>query len=438
MGMGRKRERPMSRRSFLCGGIATTVAGTGLVGLPSAPWASRKVTLRYWTFLDPKDPAPRSRAQAHIIAAFHKKHPEIEVKPEVMAWQQIDPQLVQAVGAGKGPEVTRIAGESVAANTKAGTLLPLNAWTDRWTKEERADFHGDWQGSLIDGKKMTLPIAPSITVFCYRKDLLEKAGLKVPATWEELIPAAKALTKDPVWGTAVGLSQKNRGSNIWQTLFPQVWSYGGEVLQGKKAVLEHPAWIETFRYWRDMVKVHKGAPVGLINETTDTILDGFRAGVYATMFLHNVKLSAVSTSKAIPPNSLGVALMPGKSGKPAPNALAGWQLGMSKDAKEHEAAWLFIEHMCSPEMQLINTKVAGEIPARKSMRHDPWFKTAEAAYVNTYLRIASESGKAFNFPPELNILCDKLSLAIQQVLLKGAPIERVLKEAQDGYNAEVA
>jgi hypothetical protein len=64
-----------------------------------------------------------------------------------------------------------------------------------------------------------------------------------------------------------------------------------------------------------------------------------------------------------------------------------------KDVKEKEAAWLFIEHMTSAEMQLINTKIAGEIPARKSIRFDPWFKMEEASYVNTYLRIAKRHGR---------------------------------------------
>jgi multiple sugar transport system substrate-binding protein len=428
----------ISRRGILQAGLGAGVL-TGVTGLPrKAPAVGKRVTLRYWTFLDPKDPGPRSVAQTQIIDAFQKKYPEIEVKCEVMAWQQIDPQIVQAVGAGRGPDVTRIGGESIAANAKADTILPLNQWTDKWTSAQKADFHGDWEGSLIGGGKMTLPIAPSISVFCYRKDLLEKTGLKVPTTWEELTVAAKAMTKDPVWGTAVALSQKNQGSNIWQTLFPQVWSYGGEVLQGNKATLDHPAWVETFRYWHEMVHVHKATPPGVVNESTDTILDGFRAGVYATMFLHNVKLSQVFSSKVIPPKSLGVAFMPGRGGKPAPNALSGWQVAMCKDVKDKEAAWLFIEHMASPEMQLINTKIAGEIPARKSIQVDPWFQTEDASYVNMYLRIASESGKSFNFPPELNSLCDKISVAIQKVIVKDAPIEKALKEAQDSYNADVA
>lgn len=434
-GVGKK----ITRRALLRNGIATAVVLAGAGGLSRvAPAASKKVTLRYWTFLDPKDPGPRSKGQAQIIAAFHKKHPEIEVKPEVMAWQQLEPQLVQAVGAGKGPDVTRVAIQSVAVLAKAGTLLPLNPWTDKWTKTQKADFHGDWDASLVGGQKVTLGIGVSATIFCYRKDLLEKAGLKVPTTWDDFIVAAKALTKDPVWGTAVGVSQKNQASNLWQTFFPQVWSYGGDVLQGKKAVLDHPAWVETFRYWRDMVRVHKGAPPGIVNETTDTIMEAFRAGTVATMFNQNQKLAQVKTSKAIPPDSMGITFVPGKGGKPGPNPLGGWQVGICKDVKEKEAAWLFIDHMLSPEMQLINAKVAEEVPSRKSVGADPWFKTAEAYYVNAYLKIAAESGKAFPYPAEFNKLSDYLAVAIQQVIVNNAPIEKVLKEAQEKYNTEVA
>ncbi len=430
--------RTLTRRSFLGKGVASAVTLAGLSAFPtSAPWTSKKVILRYWTFLDPKDPGPRSRAQTQIIDAFHRKHPDIEVKPEVMAWQQIDPQLIQAVGAGKGPDVTRVSGDSIAVNTKAGAIIPLNPWTDKWTKENKADFHGDWEVSLINGMKMALPIGVATTIFCYRKDLLERSGLKVPTTWEELISAAKVLTKDPVWGTAVGLSQKNRASNIYQTLFPQVWSYGGEVLRGNRAVLDHPAWVETFRYWRDMVRVHKAAPPGIVNETTDTIMEGFRAGVIATMFQHNHKLAQVKTSKVIPSNSLGVTFMPGRGGKPGPNPLIGWHLAMSKDVKEREAAWLFIDHMLSPEMQLINAKVAEEVPSRKSVGADPWFRTEEASYISAYLKVAAESGRVFPYPAEFASLCDKLAVAIQQVIVNNAPIEKMLKEAQDKYNAEI-
>ncbi len=434
-----RRSKRITRRAFLRTGIASAAVLTGLGALPGrAPCASKKVTLRYWTFLDPKDPGPRSVAQTQIIEAFQKKYPEVEVKCEVMAWQQLEPQLIQAVGAGKGPDVTRVAIQSVAALAKAGTLLPLNPWTDKWSKAQKADFHGDWEASLLDGKKMTLPIGVAATIFCYRKDLLEKAGLKVPTTWDDLVVVAKALTKDPVWGTMVGVSQKNQASNLWQTFFPQVWSYGGEILQGKKAVLEHPAWVETFRYWREMVKVHKAAPQGMVNETTDTIMEAFRAGTVATMFNQNQKLAQVKTSKAIPPDSMGVTFMPGKGGKPGLNPMAGWQTGICKDVKEKEAAWLFIDHMLSPEMQFINAKVAEEVPSRKSVGADPWFKTPEAYYVNAYFKIAAESGKVFAYPAEFNNLADYLAVAVQQVIVNNAPIEKALKQAQDRYNGEVA
>jgi ABC-type glycerol-3-phosphate transport system substrate-binding protein len=432
------RGKGMSRRRLLRAGVASATALTAVTALPrKAPAVSRKVSLRYWTFLDPKDPGPRSNAQTQMIDAFQKKHPEIEVKCEVMAWQQIDPQIMQAVGAGKGPDVTRIAANSVAANTEAGTIIPLNPWTDKWANTQKADFYPDWDALLIDGQRMSLPIGAAATIFCYRKDLIEKVGLTVPTSWDDLITVSKALTKDPVWGTVVGVSEKNQASDLWQTFLPQVWSYGGDVFKGKQVVLEQPAWVETFQYWRDMVRIHKAAPPGMVNETTDTIMEGFMAGTFATMFNQNQKLAQVRTSKVIPPDSMGVAMMPGKGGKPGPTPLAGWQIAICKDVKEKEAAWLFIDHMLSPEMQLVNAKVAEEVPSRKSVGMDPWFKSPEAYYVNAYFKICSESGKVFQYPAKFNNLSDYLAVAIQQVIVKDAPIEKVLKEAEDRYNSEV-
>ena len=53
-----------------------------------------------------------------------------------------------------------------------------------------------------DGKPYVVPLIVEWQVLYYRKDLLDAAGLKVPATFEELENAARILNKDGVAGFA--------------------------------------------------------------------------------------------------------------------------------------------------------------------------------------------------------------------------------------------
>src|SRR5262245_4081847 len=46
------------------------------------------------------------------------------------------------------------------------------------------------------GKQSALPVAPNVQSLVYRKDLFDQKGLKPPATWDEMLAAAKTLN-DP-------------------------------------------------------------------------------------------------------------------------------------------------------------------------------------------------------------------------------------------------
>ncbi len=48
----------------------------------------------------------------------------------------------------------------------------------------------------VDGKQYGLVHAAGTSLLIYRKDLADKAGLKPPKTWADLIANAKALTQD--------------------------------------------------------------------------------------------------------------------------------------------------------------------------------------------------------------------------------------------------
>src|SRR5690606_27002633 len=83
--------------------------------------------------------------------------------------------------------------------------LPLDDFMER----DKAELNLDdimpvaWTLGEYEGKHWAYPMAGYANVLNYRKDILEAAGITPPTTQEELLAAAKALTKDEMYGIAL-------------------------------------------------------------------------------------------------------------------------------------------------------------------------------------------------------------------------------------------
>lgn len=70
----------------------------------------------------------------------------------------------------------------------------------------------------FNGKRYGIPVAMTTPIFVYRKDLLEAAGLEVPANWVEYAAAAEALHSDDVAGNVLLMGgQDAHMSGDWGT-----------------------------------------------------------------------------------------------------------------------------------------------------------------------------------------------------------------------------
>ena len=192
--------RQVSRREVLSGIGATAIGGAGRAraSAQTAPAARGKTTIRYWTFLNSNDGQnARARAQAQILAAFRKAHPDVEVVEEVFPWQTLQQQLLQAVAANRPPDVSKQLDRSLVTLTEAGAILPLDEFIGGWSAERKGDYVYAWDDTVLGGKKMAFrqAVRPANLLY-YRTDLYEAAGLKAaPRTFKELTENAKATTK---------------------------------------------------------------------------------------------------------------------------------------------------------------------------------------------------------------------------------------------------
>jgi maltose-binding protein MalE len=123
--------------------------------------------------------------------------------------------------------------------------------------------------------------------------------------------------------------------------------------------------------------------------------------------------------------------------KPQPAFTTGKFIAMTKDCKEREAAGLFIETMVSPEAQLINARVASELPCRASVLKDPWFSTPEAADMKLLLEYMRRYPRQFQYHPKNNVLGDLVANAFQAIITKRASVKDALNDVAKKWEAEV-
>jgi multiple sugar transport system substrate-binding protein len=175
----------------------------GILRARQAPAAAGRVTIRYWTWQNSADTKnPRAQAQAQFLGAFRKANPDIELIEEVVPWQQIFHQLLQAAAANKAPDVSKQLDRFVRPLADAGAILPLDEFTSSWSPERRNDYVYAWDDTAFDGRKFAFRHAVRpVNIMYYRKDLYEAAGFKTPPkTAKELTEMSKAVTKGNIIG----------------------------------------------------------------------------------------------------------------------------------------------------------------------------------------------------------------------------------------------
>jgi ABC-type glycerol-3-phosphate transport system substrate-binding protein len=372
-----------------------------------------------------------------MIEAFKKKHPNIDVIIEIAPWQTVDQQLLQATAAGKGPDVVRIYSPNLPIQVGGKSIIPLDSFFEYWTKEQREDFLFPQNDTVFDGKKMAFYGDIRTYLLWYRADMLDAKNVKLPHSLDELAEVARELTTDKVVGYAVGLSRASNATSLMEWFIPSLWGLGGELTKPDgTAAFSGEAGVRLLQWLQDLVYKYKVMPVGATIWTADTVFDMTKAGTVAMSSQGTHRVGAARAAKGIG-NNLKTAPHPsGKASKPNPAMAAGQTFTMSKDAKDREAAWLFIEHMITPEMGVINAKVAGEMSTRKSSEKDPWFQSEQAADIRQWMAYVKEAGRAVK-QDKILALSDFIATAAQEVVGMRVAPQKALDDAAKKWNQEI-
>jgi multiple sugar transport system substrate-binding protein len=299
-------------------------------------------TLTLWTR------APMEKQATLLVDAYNATH-ENQVKLTITPNDDYVAKVGAAAGSDSLPDLFAADIVYVPSWTSQGLYTDIS---DRIEALPFADdiAQGHVEAGTYDGDEYILPFVLDLSVMFYNKDLYREAGLDPeagPTTLEEYAEQAKAiqaLDKDGVSGTFFG---GNCGGCTLFTWFPSVWAGGEEVMnaEGTESLLDGPVAQDVYAVYKDLVDSGTAGP-GTKDETGATWTGPFQEGKIGVMAYPATLLSTAAETVDV-----GVVPIPGPDGGES-TFVGGDGIGISKDAKNADAAWNFLSWLMSEDAQV--------------------------------------------------------------------------------------
>ena len=273
---------------------------------------------------------------------------------------------------------------------------------------EKEHFEAIVTNNTIDGKLVAMPWFTDAGVLYYRSDLLEKHGVKPPATWQELTEAASKIQEaerkggnDKFWGF---VWQGKAYEGLTCDALEWIDSFnGGAIIDDKGAItINNPKAAEAITLAASWVG--KVTPDGVLNYGEEEARGVFQSGNAA--FMRNWPYAWAAGNSADSPikGKIGVMALP-KGGPDGKNTgtLGGWQLAVSKYSKNQELAADLVMFLTSKEEQKRRAVTASYLPTIAALYEDPdvlkaspFFGSLLATFKSAVARPSRITGSNYN------------------------------------------
>jgi trehalose/maltose transport system substrate-binding protein len=233
-------------------------------------------------------------------------------------------------------------------------LVDLRKYIDAATIA--AHFPAQVENNTVGGEVKALPWFADVGLLYYRKDLLEKYGVAVPARWDALAAAVRTITEGERKAGDAGLAgfvfQGKAYEGLTCNALEWIDSFGGgQILDGQgKVTLNNPravAALQAASGWIGSV-----APQGVLNYAEEDARGVFQSG--HAVFMRNWPYAWALANAADSPvkGKVGIAPLPagGADGKPSAT-LGGSGLAVSRFSAHPALAADLVRYLASPAEQ---------------------------------------------------------------------------------------
>ncbi|QKW05060.1 extracellular solute-binding protein [Streptomyces sp. NA04227] len=358
------------------------------------------------TFWDTSNDAEKG-VYKKLAEDFETLHPKVDVKYVNVPFGEANAKFKNAAGGNAGaPDVMRTEVAWTQDFASLGYLAPLDgtpALADKDDYLPQAAASTEYQGKVY-----AAPQTIDTLGLFYNKKLLQKAGVEVPGSVEDLKSVAPKI-KSKTGATGLYL----RGDDPYYYL-PYLYGEGGDLLDTakKKVTVDGPEGAKAFGVMKDLVD--SKAAVTDSSDGYNNQLNAFKDGDVAMALDGPWSVEGALQGKQFKGDrdNLGIAPVPaGSAGQGAPQG--GWNLAAYAGSENLAASYEFIKYMSSAKVQQKTTEKLSLLPTRNSVYK---VKSVQDNKIVQFFKPAVDKAVQRPWIPQGNSLFEPLRLQLAQVL----------------------
>lgn len=154
-----------------------------------------------------------NKIEKQIVDTFNKTS-KVKAVLDTIPGADYQQKLQTIISTPQAPDIFfHWGGGSIKPFVKAGLLMPLDDFIKKDPNLDDKFLPTVYNSSVVDGKPYGIPMRGTQPVLLFsNKDVLDKAGVKQPQTWDELLDTVRKLKSSGVTPIALG------GGDQWPTL----------------------------------------------------------------------------------------------------------------------------------------------------------------------------------------------------------------------------
>ncbi|PYI56911.1 ABC transporter substrate-binding protein [Paenibacillus flagellatus] len=362
----------------------------------AAPQPPKEVTLKIGL------PGSYEITNKKIIDGFQAKFPHIKLQIDEAPWADFTKKIVTNIAGNNPPDIWFQENAVIMGYGKRGVAENLAPYIKRDLKTD--DYIEALQAAKSpDGSVYGIPHGVNANALAYNKKLFQQHNVPFPTdswTYQDMIDAAKKLTKDTDGDGKPDLFGFQTASSIAQGWMPWIKSSGGSALDPgmTKAAFNDPKTIEGLTRWADTIWKDNISPTRDM-QTNQNFFQNEKTAM--TFFQYSAQ---VSLNKNKPDLDWDVVKMPvGFNGKRfVPMVVNQWLIYSKAKPDAKEAAWTFLKYYLSDEAQDVLSESGASLPVKKTALEKIEKQTTKPLNKKAFTKGIEEAGGTLDENPTWN------------------------------------
>lgn len=363
-----------------------------------------------------------------VIPEFEETHPGIKIDFQSVGYDALHQKEVTALAA--GADTYDIVDVDCIWTPEYVTNGYIECVDDRLTDEMKNGIAPVAMETLMYNDSVYgLPMFNDLFFMYYNTEIMDKAGIALPTTWDEFTDACQKMRDDGLidYGSAWGWAQAEGLICYYMTFLK---GYGGSLEDADhNPTVNTPENVAALQYMVDSLYESKISDPASVTSDDRMVIDLFSQGKtpfavdwsFAWSVFNDPEQSAVA-------NKVGVMLIPGTKGIKSGSCAGSMGLSIVSTSKYKDEAWEFITFLASKENQKRQAIEAGALPIWEDLYTDKELIEQHPALED----MLEQVGYGQNRPSLVwyNEFSDALQVEIQNALTQSKTPQQALDDAQ--------